>query len=165
MYRSVSIILNKGVKTLLQPKGKFCFYLLIIFNKDEMIIIINEGVSTNMVDNQNLKPKCKIWIEYNDKIVFGSGRLSLFQEINKCGSINKAAENLGMSYRAAWGKINASEKQLDTELLNKQAGGHHSGSDLKPEAKKLVNAYINYKNEAIQAVDQLFQKHFEDIDI
>ena len=62
--------------------------------------------------DKTLKPKCKIWIESDNKVVFGAGRLSLFQEINKCGSINQAAAKLGMSYRAAWGKVTATEKRL-----------------------------------------------------
>lgn len=115
--------------------------------------------------DKTLKPKCKIWIESDNKVVFGGGRLSLFQEINKCGSINQAAAKLGMSYRAAWGKVTATEKRLGIKLLNKHTGGYHSGSELTPEAKKILTAYLNFREESIEAVDRLFHKHFDDIKI
>lgn len=122
-------------------------------------------MDSQKVSKEKLEPRCKIWIEYKNRIVFGAGRLNILQEISKCGSIKNAAARLGMSYRTAWGKITATEKQLGIELLAKQAGGSHSGSELKPEAKRIIDAYINFENEANQAIEQLFHKHFDDIDI
>ncbi len=111
----------------------------------------------------SLQPKCKIWIEYNKQVIFGGGRLALFQAIDECGSINKAAAKLGMSYRAAWGKINATETTLGIQLIEKHVGGAKSGSELTDIAKKLVKAYIDFKEESISAVDNLYEKHFKDI--
>jgi len=51
-----------------------------------------------------------------------------FRKSITCGSINQAAAKLGMSYRAAWGKVTATEKRLGIKLLNKHTGGYHSGS-------------------------------------
>jgi molybdate transport system regulatory protein len=107
-----------------------------------------------------LQPKCKIWIEFEKSVVFGGGRLQLFQAIDECGSIKQAAAKLGMSYRAAWGKITATEKHLGIKLVNKYAGGTRSGSELTPEAKKIMAAYKQFKEESLNAVDQLFYKHF-----
>lgn len=113
----------------------------------------------------SLQPKCKIWIEYNKQVIFGGGRLALFQAIDETGSINKAAAKLGMSYRAAWGKINATEKALGIQLIEKHVGGAKSGSELTDTAKKLVRAYINFIEESILAVDNLYKKHFKDISL
>jgi len=109
------------------------------------------------------KPRCKIWIEFNGHVVFGTGRLELFQAIEEYGSINKAAAKLGMSYRAAWGKIHATEQFLGVELIDKHVGGTQSGSELSETAKKLMRAFIEFKEESIRAVDQLYEKHFKDI--
>lgn len=108
-------------------------------------------------------PKCKIWIEFHDHVVFGAGRLELFQAIEECGSINKAAAKLGMSYRAAWGKINATEQFLGVKLIDKHVGGAQSGSELTDTAKKLVRAFIDFKEESIRTIDQLYEKYFKDI--
>jgi molybdate transport system regulatory protein len=118
-----------------------------------------------IVKKLSLQPRCKIWIEYNKQVIFGGGRLALFQAIEECGSINKAAAKLGMSYRAAWGKITATEKTLGFKLIDKHIGGSQSGSELTDTARKLVRAYIAFKEESINAVDQLYEKHFNDIPI
>lgn len=110
-------------------------------------------------------PMCKIWIEHENHVVFGGGRLELFKAIDELGSINKAAAKLGMSYRAAWGKITETERTLGIELIEKHAGGSKSGSELTDIARKLVQAYIDFKKESNDAVDQLYQKHFNDISL
>ncbi len=119
---------------------------------------INKNLS-----EKKLQPKCKIWIEVDNNVVFGGGRLALLQAIEECGSINQAAAKLGMSYRAAWGKITATEKHLGLKLVDKHAGGLRSGSELTAEAKIIMESYKQFKRESIIAVDQLFYKYFEDI--
>ncbi len=122
-----------------------------------------ESINKTM-SNKVLYPRSKIWIEArNENMVFGSGRLSLFKAIDRFGSINRAAAELGMSYRAAWGKITATEKHLGIKLVDKYTGGARSGSELTPEAKKLMAAYQQFKEESIEAVDKLFYKHFAGI--
>ena len=112
---------------------------------------------------KTLRPKCKIWIETDNGVVFGGGRLALFQAIMECGSINQAAAKLGMSYRAAWGKITATEKHLGLKLVDKHVGGANSGSELTPEAKKMMEAYLQFKKEAVEAVDRLFHRYFDNL--
>jgi len=112
------------------------------------------------ISDKIIKPRCKIWIEVEKSVVFGGGRLALFQAIDELGSINQAAAKLGMSYRAAWGKITATEKHLGVKLVNKYVGGTRSGSELTPEARKIMNAFQHFKRESIAAVDDLFNKHF-----
>ncbi len=96
-------------------------------------------------------------------MVFGGGRLALFEAIAECGSIKQAAAKLGMSYRAAWGKITATEKHLGMQLVEKRAGGARSGSELTPTAIVIMEAYRRFKRESIEAVDALFCKHFAHI--
>lgn len=115
------------------------------------------------ISEKILRPKCKIWIEVEKSVVFGGGRLALFQAIDECGSINRAAAKLGMSYRAAWGKITATEKHLGVKLVDKYVGGTRSGSELTPEARRIMDAYRQFKMESINAVDNLFNKHFGNI--
>ena len=60
-----------------------------------------------------------IWLETKDGVIFGLGRFMLLEQVHKLGSLKKAAEQLGMSYRAAWGKIQQSEKEIGFKLLEK----------------------------------------------
>lgn len=58
-----------------------------------------------------------LWLEEDGTTFFGTGRAMLLDMIHKHGSIKKAAKAMGMSYRAAWGKIKASEKALGVQLV------------------------------------------------
>jgi len=107
-----------------------------------------------------LTPKAKIWIELDGEVVFGGGRMDLFEAIEKYGSIRQAAINLGMSYRAAWGKIKDTEERMELELLEKHAGGAQSGAVLTAEARELLSLYRKFKEESNKVVDDLFISHF-----
>jgi molybdate transport system regulatory protein len=67
--------------------------------------------------------KSKLWIEENDKPVFGSGRRLLLEEIDRRGSINRAAQEMNMSFRKAWGALRAMEERLGIKLVERQTGG------------------------------------------
>ena len=73
-----------------------------------------------------------LWMESGGGTVFGMGRLQLLERIETCGSLKAAAEDLGMSYRAAWGKLKASEEALGIALVEK-LGGNKSGCRLTRE--------------------------------
>ena len=111
-------------------------------------------------EDLKLKPRCKLWIESEQKVVFGEGRMALLQAIDRYGSINQAAAKLQMSYRAAWGKLKATEKRLGFKIIHKHIGGRASGSELTPEAKKLMQSYLLFKEESIKAIEDIFAKYF-----
>lgn len=110
--------------------------------------------------NKNITPKIKIWLEANGAIFFGSGRAALFEAIEETGSIRQAAAKLGMSYRAAWGKIKATEDNIGFQLVERQAGGHQSGAQLTEFAKNLLTCYKNFKRDYHVALETLFHQHF-----
>lgn len=83
------------------------------------------------------KVRYKIWFEKDNKIVFGKGRALLLEYIEKYGSINKAAEKLGMSYRAAWGKLKATEDNLGEKLVEKDP----TGALLTSKGRHWLNKY------------------------
>ncbi|WP_418792270.1 winged helix-turn-helix domain-containing protein [Phosphitispora sp. TUW77] len=107
-----------------------------------------------------LKPRSKTWIEFDEEVVFGAGRAALFQAIEETGSIRQAANKLGMSYRAAWGKIKATEERLGIRLVEKYAGGLQSGAVLTPQAKELMEIFQQFKKDSEASVDELFIRHF-----
>jgi molybdate transport repressor ModE-like protein len=61
--------------------------------------------------------------------------LALLGAIDKLGSITKAAETCGYSYRHAWGLLRAFSAQFGAELVLKVRG---SGTELSPLADKLL---------------------------
>ena len=117
----------------------------------------------DMENTPSLKMKSKHWIELNGEVVFGIGRIQLFEAIEKTGSMNQAAALLGMSYRAAWGKVSATEERLKLKLVDRHQGNRKSGTTLTPEGKELLQLYSSFQQEVHKSVDELFEKYFGDM--
>ncbi|MBI4798570.1 MAG: LysR family transcriptional regulator, partial [Desulfarculus sp.] len=58
-----------------------------------------------------------MWLERDGRVLFGQGRQELLAAIVETGSLAGAAQKLGMSYRAAWGRLKASEERLGLALV------------------------------------------------
>ena len=65
-----------------------------------------------------------LWLESERGTLIGLGRAMLLARIKECGSLRQAAESLGISYRAAWGKIRQGQEFLGKELVRKQGKGY-----------------------------------------
>ena len=103
--------------------------------------------------------KYKIWLEKEDEVVFGPGRAELFLAIEEYKSLQAAAKKLGMSYRAAWGRLRASEKRLGVRLLDM---GNGNALTLTPTARNLLKKFRCLENET-QALLQKAVGEFSDI--
>lgn len=104
--------------------------------------------------------KSKFWIERNEEVIFGLGRIKLFEAIEKTGSLSQAAAQLGMSYRAAWGKVKATEERLQLSLVESKQGNRRKGTTLTPAGKELLQRYSEFQEEAYKLIDDLFEEHF-----
>ncbi len=71
--------------------------------------------------------KSRIWIENNQGIFLGEGRLRLLCAIEKEGSLSKAAKSLKMSYKKAWNLIDAINKSAPEPVVIKSTGGSNGG--------------------------------------
>lgn len=100
-----------------------------------------------------------LWLESGGDTLFGMGRLHLLERIDTCGSLKAAAEELNMSYRAAWGKLKASEEALGVALVEK-IGGNKSGCHLTPEGRELAACYRRWfaevERHAVARAEALF---------
>lgn len=90
-------------------------------------------------NEQQLPPvmRLHLWLETDDGVLFGMGRLMLLREISRQGSLKAAASKLGMSYRGAWGKIKKTEELLGTALIARE-NCRRSGASLTPFAQELL---------------------------
>jgi len=79
--------------------------------------------------------RSKLWIEDAEgQVVFGLGRYRILDAIDRLGSLQAAARDLRMSYRAVWCRIKASEDRIGKALVVREG----RGSRLTPLALKLM---------------------------
>lgn len=86
-----------------------------------------------------------LWLETEQGMFFGLGRVQLLLLVDQLGSLNQAAKAVGMSYRAAWGRIKKSEELLGEALLAKASG--RKGYELTPLARELMRDFMAWHDE------------------
>jgi molybdate transport system regulatory protein len=104
-----------------------------------LILFCNCSICFHTYGDTPLEIKHKLWLERNGRVIFGPGRDGLLRAVEECRSLNAAAKKLKMSYRAAWGRIKASEERLGIKLVEMDSVKH--GMHLTDEAKELMNCF------------------------
>lgn len=89
-----------------------------------------------------LKVKSRIWIEHNDQIFLGLGRVRLLEQILLDGSINKASKSLNMSYKKAWKLVDSMNKVSEKPLVKTSSGGKGGGGTLVTSFGKQMVLYF-----------------------
>ena len=109
---------------------------------------------------KKLSIRSKIWVaDDSGEAIFGLGRLKMLEAIQQYGSIQAAAKELGMSYRAVWGKIKATEDRLGKPLLFRSIGGKSGGgSHLTPFALELMERFSKLHSLVKDESDKLFNE-------
>ncbi|MEI7595186.1 MAG: winged helix-turn-helix domain-containing protein [Bacteroidota bacterium] len=84
----------------------------------------------------------RIWIDENDDVFLGSGRVQLLEYIQETGSIANAAKLLSMSYRKAWQVVQELNNRSEKPLVEKRLGGKTGGgSELTETGRKAITTY------------------------
>ncbi len=127
---------------------------------DEMITTTASSVQdSNCVFDGQPTVRLHIWLENDEGMLFGAGRMLLLEGVARYGSLKRASEHLGMSYRAAWGKIKQSEKALGIKLLEKK-GSDRRGYCLTKSGLDIVNSYAEWfekvENSAVRHAKKAF---------
>ncbi len=111
--------------------------------------------------HNGLEIRSKLWIEVGGEPVFGRGRRFLLEAIDSYGSINRAAQEVDISFRKAWGYIKAMEERLGIKLVECHAGGKNGGGAvLTGEARKFLKKYEALENGIQEIVDEKFRSIF-----
>jgi len=89
-----------------------------------------------------------MWAERDGRVIFGDGRARLLNLIAETGSLRKAAKEMGMSYRHAWGVIREMNESAGEPLVVSERGGNRGGSTvLTPLAGDLLADYEKTRKE------------------
>lgn len=101
----------------------------------------------------------KLWLQEGDLVLFGTGRVLLLELIEEHGSLKEAAKALGMSYRAAWGKLKATEEALGVKLVETH-GSKRKGYRLTKEGRRLSDLFSQWfeavERDALEHARQIF---------
>jgi molybdate transport system regulatory protein len=105
-----------------------------------------------------------IWMETEQGPLLGRGRVRLLELVHEKGSLKQAATAMGMSYRAAWGKIKESETAWGAPLLEKR-GSNRQGFQLSASGLALLNIYRAWLEDvnvyAAKTAQESFKGHFD----
>lgn len=117
--------------------------------------------------DKGLKPRLKLWLASDEsECSFGDGKWRLLKAIDKTESLKSTCENLGISYRKAWGNLKDAEQCLDFILVNKSRGGKtHGHSNLTEEGKDWVEAYSKFHREVEDAAEAAYKKYLEKFEL
>jgi tungstate transport system substrate-binding protein len=100
-----------------------------------------------------------------DQPVLGERHLAILVTVQENGSLNAAAQRLGISYRDAWEKIRQAEVALGISLIVAQTGGRHGGgSRLTPAGEQLVARLRAFQREHEQATARAAAAYFDGSD-
>lgn len=89
----------------------------------------------------------------------GPGRIELLEGILKNGSIAKAAEDMGMSYRKAWQMVKEMNAISRKPLVEKHLGGKSGGgAEVTAHGKAVMNQYFEIQQNADHFFDRALSK-------
>jgi len=92
--------------------------------------------------NIYMKIKSNLWFESDEKAFFGKGRIELLEQIERHGSISKAAKAMKMSYKAAWDAVNEMNSLSKEPIVAKETGGRGGGGTrLTSKGQEYIRIY------------------------
>ncbi len=109
----------------------------------------------------HIEVRSKVWLEDDGAPLMGAGRAQLLRAVERFGSINAAAKELGMDYRKAWGLIDSMEKRLNFKLVIRRRGGSSKGTALTDECRRLLGLYEAFERRSQSTTDRQFEEIFK----
>lgn len=105
------------------------------------------------------KIRSRIWIEVDDKVFLGEGRISLLKSIERTKSISKSAKELQMSYKKAWYLIDSVNAYAQRPVVIKSTGGKGGGGTiLTSYGKELITAFETVNKNCWKFLDKQLTK-------
>ena len=114
---------------------------------------------------KQLRIRSKSWLEVDGHSVLGDGRYRPITAVQRNGSINAAARDLGMSYRKVWAQLQAMEESAPFPIMERRVGGKGGGaSQLTDEILELMEQFQGLRNQVNREADRCFDACFKEGD-
>lgn len=105
------------------------------------------------------KIRSRIWIESENKVLLGEGRVQLLKAIQDTGSLSKAAKSLNISYKKAWQLLDSVNKSAKKPVtINSIGGKGGGGAELTEYGKSLVIAFDEINKNCWAFLDEQLEK-------
>lgn len=101
-----------------------------------------------------MKGLVKFFLMKENDYILGPGRIALLRLVCEQGSLRKAAQEMGMSYRWAWGRIKDAEKALGFPLLRHGEPTGGNAKTLSREALEIIEWYSRTEAEIARLLQQ-----------
>ena len=109
----------------------------------------------------------QLYIQLKNKKQISTDKLfSLLETIEREGSISKAASDMKISYRYAWGILRETEDLLGIKLLDKKIGGPEGGgASLTKEGREMLRHYHTIRDSVDSQLSALISNTSEGLSI
>jgi len=89
-----------------------------------------------------------LWLQNQGRDFLGTAQIRLLEAIESTGSITKAAQFVGISYKTAWDMVNALNNLAEKPLVERQTGGKGGGGTcLTPSGSLLIRQFAILQEE------------------
>jgi len=111
-----------------------------------------------------MQVESKLWLEKDGKHIFGKGMADILRTIEEVGSLNQAAQILGMPYRRVWDLVQAVEDHLGHPLLLRSRGGRGGGgTSLTDLGRYLLHQFDRIDSQVSKYAQERFDAEFKDV--
>lgn len=91
---------------------------------------------------QALQVTGQVWLDRKGRSFLGGYRIDLLEQIERTGTLTRAAKAVGLSYKAAWDAVDTMNNLAEKPLVVRAAGGRSGGrSALTEHGKRAVALY------------------------
>lgn len=105
------------------------------------------------------KIKSRIWIQADNKVLIGEGRVRLLKAIEETGSLSKAARSIQISYKKAWTMVDAVNKSAKKPVTESSTGGKGGGGAiLTSYGKELIKVFDEINANCWEYLDTQVEK-------
>lgn len=112
---------------------------------------------------ENIRADIKVRLLSDEKF-FGPGVCELLEEIGKCGSIQAACKEMGLSYSKGSHILKNLEKGLGIPMVQRWTGGSGGGgAELTEEARQMIRSYRSMVRDIESYAKEAYRKYFSDI--
>jgi molybdate transport system regulatory protein len=106
-----------------------------------------------------LRPRHKVWFTLGNSFLMGPNYFRFLRAVDQTGTIRRAGQAVGWSYRTCLNRIRRMEETLGTRVLETARGGvSGGGARLSPEGRKLLAIFERWQRDMADYSQRAFRK-------